>query len=161
VTPEPNRFDLGCVVESVKPADGTAQARARNRIGASPPGCSAPETISNTKQLEAAGYFAEFGGQCVLFDVDHRSVHWVPRFRENALTRSCSVNLSYDEIRYGYYSWATAQDAIKPTDLRIAERLGILWATDPTAAMYQVSRIQQEKKPSPPRLSIAEMRASG
>jgi hypothetical protein len=28
VTPEPNKFDLGCVVESVKPADGTAQARA-------------------------------------------------------------------------------------------------------------------------------------
>jgi hypothetical protein len=52
----------------------------------------------------------------------------------------------YDETRYGYYSWATAQDAVKPTELRVAERLGNLWATDPTAAMYQVSRIQQEEE---------------
>ena len=52
----------------------------------------------------------------------------------------------YDETRYGYYSWATAQDAVKPTELRIAERVADLWATNPTAAMYQVSRIQQEEQ---------------
>jgi hypothetical protein len=51
-----------------------------------------------------------------------------------------------DETRYGYYSWATAQDAVKPTDLRTAERVADLWATDPTATMYQVSRIKQEEE---------------
>ena len=51
-----------------------------------------------------------------------------------------------DNARYGYYSWATAQDALKPRELEVAEHLADLYKVDPTSAMLHGHRMEQELK---------------
>ena len=49
-----------------------------------------------------------------------------------------------DAFRYGIYSYH--QEALKPVDVRVAERVQTLWKQDPTAAMFQAGQIREQEQ---------------
>lgn len=49
-----------------------------------------------------------------------------------------------DAFRYGIYSYH--REALKPLDIRVAERVQEEWKHDPTAAMFHAQKIREEEK---------------
>jgi hypothetical protein len=49
-----------------------------------------------------------------------------------------------DGFRYGLYSYH--REALKPLDIRVAERVQEEWKHDPTAAMFHAQKIREEEK---------------
>lgn len=68
--------------------------------------------------------------------------------KENDVFKAVGDELDdyYDSARYGYKSWETARKVAKPKDVEMAEVLGELIRTDPTAAIFKYSQIQEKNK---------------
>lgn len=73
--------------------------------------------------------------------------------KENDVLKVSGEDLDdyYDSVRYTHKSWETARAVAIPRDVRLADALGDLPKTDPTAAMHKYSQfVEAEKQANTP-----------